>query len=86
MLVANDIAPAYAGIVFGISNTFSTISGIVSPYVVGALTGKVSLILLNIHLRWRMIISGSEELAYCIFYLCCYLYCRNDCIHISWFK
>jgi hypothetical protein len=42
MLVANDIAPAYAGIVFGISNTFATIPGIVSPYVVGALTEKVS--------------------------------------------
>jgi len=44
MLVANDIAPAYAGIVFGISNTFATIPGIISPYVVGALTEKVSLI------------------------------------------
>jgi MFS family permease len=43
MLVANDMAPAYAGIVFGISNTFATIPGIVSPYVVGALTEKVSL-------------------------------------------
>jgi hypothetical protein len=41
LLVANDIAPAYAGIVFGISNTFATIPGIVSPYVVGALTEKV---------------------------------------------
>ncbi len=43
MLVANDIAPAYPGIVFGISNTFATIPGIVSPYVVGALTEKVRL-------------------------------------------
>ncbi|CAF4841233.1 unnamed protein product [Rotaria sp. Silwood1] len=43
-LVANDIAPAYAGIVFGISNTLATIPGIVSPYVVGALTEKVCLI------------------------------------------
>jgi hypothetical protein len=41
MLVANDIAPAYAGIIFGISNTFATIPGIISPYVVGALTEKV---------------------------------------------
>ncbi|CAF1024515.1 unnamed protein product [Rotaria sp. Silwood1] len=39
-LIANDIAPAYAGIVFGISNTLATIPGIVSPYVVGALTEK----------------------------------------------
>ena len=41
MLTANDIAPAYAGIVFGISNTFATIPGIISPYIVGALTEKV---------------------------------------------
>lgn len=41
-LVSNDIAPAYAGVVSGISNTFATIPGIVSPYVVGALTEKVS--------------------------------------------
>ncbi|UJR32077.1 hypothetical protein I4U23_019545 [Adineta vaga] len=40
LLVANDIAPTYAGIVFGISNTFATIPGIVSPYVVGILTEK----------------------------------------------
>ncbi|CAF1030732.1 unnamed protein product [Adineta ricciae] len=40
ILVANDIAPAYAGIVFGISNTFATIPGIVSPYIVGTLTEK----------------------------------------------
>ncbi len=42
MLTANDIAPAYAGIVFGISNTFATLPGIISPYIVGALTEKVS--------------------------------------------
>lgn len=48
LLVANDIAPAYAGIVFGISNTFATLPGIISTYVVGALTDKVSL---NIILR-----------------------------------
>ncbi|CAF0841673.1 unnamed protein product [Rotaria sordida] len=40
LLVANDIAPAYTGIVFDISNTLATIPGIVSPYVVGALTEK----------------------------------------------
>ncbi len=40
-LVANDIAPAYAGIIFGISNTFATIPGIISPYIVGTLTEKV---------------------------------------------
>lgn len=41
MLTANDIAPAYTGIVFGISNTFATLPGIISPYIVGALTEKV---------------------------------------------
>ncbi|CAF4297839.1 unnamed protein product, partial [Rotaria magnacalcarata] len=45
--VPNDIAPAYAGIIFGISNTFATIPGIISPYVVGALTEKVCLLLLT---------------------------------------
>jgi hypothetical protein len=86
MLVANDIAPAYAGIVFGISNTFATISGIVSPYVVGALTEKVGIILLNIYLKRRVVILGSEELAYCICYLCGYLYYWADCIYNPWFK
>lgn len=42
MLTANDVAPAYAGIVFGISNTFATLPGIISPYIVGALTEKVT--------------------------------------------
>lgn len=37
----NDIAGPYSGIVFGISNTFATITGIVSPYVVGVLTKNV---------------------------------------------
>ena len=41
MLTANDIAPAYAGIIFGISNTFATLPGIISPYIVGALPEKV---------------------------------------------
>jgi hypothetical protein len=46
-LVANDIAPAYAGIVFGISNTLATIPNIVSPYIVAPLTEKVRLISLK---------------------------------------
>ena len=47
-LVANDMAPAYAGIIFGISNTFATIPGMLSPYVVGALTDKVCWLLFEI--------------------------------------
>ncbi|CAF1320943.1 unnamed protein product, partial [Didymodactylos carnosus] len=38
--LANDIAPSYAGLVFGISNTFATLPGIISPYIVGAVTAK----------------------------------------------
>jgi ACS family sodium-dependent inorganic phosphate cotransporter len=34
---AMDIAPKYASIVLGISNTFSTIGGIVSPLATGAI-------------------------------------------------
>ncbi|XP_065056237.1 vesicular glutamate transporter 2.1-like [Rhopilema esculentum] len=33
-----DIAPRYASLIFGISNTFATIGGIVSPLVVGFVT------------------------------------------------
>ena len=38
----NDIGGAYAGMVFGISNTIGTVSGIVAPYLVGLLTPNVS--------------------------------------------
>ncbi|RNA20803.1 sialin isoform X1 [Brachionus plicatilis] len=34
----NEIGGEYSGILFGISNTFATISGIVSPYIVGVMT------------------------------------------------
>ncbi|XP_055959203.1 sialin [Patella vulgata] len=34
----NDIAPQYAGIIFGISNTLATIPGIIAPTVVDAIT------------------------------------------------
>lgn len=37
----NDIAGPYAGIIFGISNTFASIPGIVSPYIASALTPHV---------------------------------------------
>jgi len=42
-LVANDIATAYAGIVFGISNTLTTIPNILSLYIIAPLTEKVRL-------------------------------------------
>lgn len=36
-----DIAPPFAGLLFGISNTFATVPGIVAPYVVGILAPQV---------------------------------------------
>jgi len=38
----NDISGAFAGVVFGITNTFGTIPGILSPYIVGVITKHVS--------------------------------------------
>ena len=35
-----DIAPRYAGVLMGITNTFATIPGMVGPYVVGYLTNN----------------------------------------------
>ena len=34
-----DIAPRYASLLFGITNTMATIPGILSPLLVGAITG-----------------------------------------------
>jgi ACS family sodium-dependent inorganic phosphate cotransporter-like MFS transporter 5 len=38
----NDIAGSYAGLSFGIANTFGTVPGIIAPYLVGLLTTNVS--------------------------------------------
>jgi len=47
-----DIAPRYAGVLFGISNTAATIPGMVGPYVVGYLTDNevmcMSLLVFNV--------------------------------------
>jgi hypothetical protein len=37
----NDVAGPYAGIAFGIGNTFGTAPGIVAPYLVGIITKNV---------------------------------------------
>ena len=42
----NEVGGIYSGILFGISNTFGTIPGIVAPYIVGLLTSNVSIIIL----------------------------------------
>lgn len=41
MVNFNDVAGAYAGLVFGMANTVGTIPGIIAPTVVGALTTHV---------------------------------------------
>jgi hypothetical protein len=68
MLTANDIAPAYTGIIFGISNTFATLPGILSPYIVGALTEKVSVA--STWTSHESLNLGFVQLAVCLFYLC----------------
>ena len=44
MVNYNDTAGIYAGLVFGIANTFATIPGILAPAIVGALTTHVIII------------------------------------------
>ena len=43
MVNSNDIAGNYAGLVYGIGNTFGTIPGILAPYVVSLLTPHVNI-------------------------------------------
>jgi MFS transporter, ACS family, solute carrier family 17 (sodium-dependent inorganic phosphate cotransporter), member 5 len=38
----NDIGGQYSGLLFGISNTFATIPGIIAPYIVSIMTPNVS--------------------------------------------
>ena len=39
----NNIAGSYAGIVFGITNTFGTLPGVIGPYIVGVITKNVTM-------------------------------------------
>ena len=38
-----DNAPPFAGVLFGISNTFATLPGILAPYAIGKITTHVSI-------------------------------------------
>ena len=50
-----DIAPRHAGILMGIANTVASISGVISPYIVGLITTNVSIYnnVLNVRNRYR---------------------------------
>jgi hypothetical protein len=41
MVNCNDIAGSYSGLLFGISNTFASFPGFLTPFVVGLLTKNV---------------------------------------------
>lgn len=42
MVNHGDIAPQFAGTLFGITNMAATVPGILAPYIVGAITTNVS--------------------------------------------
>ena len=51
-----DIAPRFAGILMGISNSVATIAGIISPYVVGLLTdNQVMFMLFSYHCSFAVV-------------------------------
>uniref|UniRef100_A0A2C9LVE5 Major facilitator superfamily (MFS) profile domain-containing protein n=1 Tax=Biomphalaria glabrata TaxID=6526 RepID=A0A2C9LVE5_BIOGL len=41
MVNSLDLAPRYAGILFGIHNTFATVAGMITPVIAGVLTPSV---------------------------------------------
>ena len=43
----NEVGGKYSGILYGISNTFGTLSGIIAPYVVGVITTNVDFLHFN---------------------------------------
>ena len=49
LINALDLGPNYAGIIMGLTNGMSTLSGIVSPYVVGVITPNQTIS------EWRMV-------------------------------
>lgn len=62
-----DIAPRYAGILLGITNTFGTVPGVVAPIVVGYLTtDKQHLVLGWNHVFW---LSGAVSAFGAIFFV-----------------
>ncbi|KAK7098468.1 sialin-like [Littorina saxatilis] len=64
---AGDIAPRYAGIIFGISNTFGTIPGFLAPIAIGIITSEQT------QAQWRTVffICAGIYTFGTIFYLIC---------------
>jgi MFS transporter, ACS family, solute carrier family 17 (sodium-dependent inorganic phosphate cotransporter), member 5 len=44
LINVNDIGGQYSGIVFGIMNTFATVPGIISPFIVSIITANVKIL------------------------------------------
>ena len=65
-----DIAPPFAGTMFGITNTAATVPGILAPFVVSALTPNVCLSLALGYLLVGLAFQGA--LFWCCFFCWCY--------------
>jgi len=61
-----DLAPQYAGILYGLTNSIATVSGVIGPYVVGVLTKYK-----ETKEQWKIVffISSAISLFGTIFYL-----------------
>jgi hypothetical protein len=70
----NEVAGSYSGIVFGVSNTFASITGIVVPYLISAITydvrniyaavqqnKKFTFVLSNLNHRLRKLNNNGES-------------------------
>ena len=50
LVTYNDIAGPFAGVVFGISNTIASLTGIIIPYFVAAVTKNVNNLINKLYL------------------------------------
>lgn len=80
LVVINDIAGPFSGILFGLSNTISTVPGIVSPYLASLITKNVkNLILiiicqLTIKLDFVKILKQTQKEWQIVFIICTLVY------------
>jgi ACS family sodium-dependent inorganic phosphate cotransporter-like MFS transporter 5 len=65
MVNYNDVAGSFAGLSFGLANTFGTVPGIIAPYLVGLLTTN------QLQSEWRVVffITAGVYVAGAIGYL-----------------